>query len=153
MLVSSVSPLESMRSGDAITPPPPKRGISAILARHPTKTRQNACDTPPLRYYLERALRDFGGVFRTGPLSPSLAKKATSKNTQVPKSQLRPQSHCFYGVFLKRVTLLVGTEKSLFRYRDFSIFFSVSRSCLTSNFAGCRGPEEHARVDLRKKTT
>ena len=29
------------------TPPPPhKRGISAILARCPMKTRQNACDTP-----------------------------------------------------------------------------------------------------------
>ena len=28
------------------TPPPPKRGISAILAQYPMKTRQNACDTP-----------------------------------------------------------------------------------------------------------
>ena len=27
-------------------PPPLKRGISAILARYPMKTRQNACDTP-----------------------------------------------------------------------------------------------------------
>ena len=33
----SVSPLESMRSGGAI--PPLKRGISAILARYPMKTR------------------------------------------------------------------------------------------------------------------
>ena len=43
----SVSPLESMRSGGAI--PPLKRGISAILARYPTKTRQTGaihlCDT------------------------------------------------------------------------------------------------------------
>ena len=43
-LFLSVSPLESMRSGGAM--PPHKRGISAILARYPMKTRQNACDTP-----------------------------------------------------------------------------------------------------------
>ena len=36
--------LESMRDGGAI--PPLKRGISAILARYPMKTRQNACNTP-----------------------------------------------------------------------------------------------------------
>ena len=41
--------------------PPLKRGISAILARHPMKTRQIGCDTP-LRYYLERVLRDMGGI-------------------------------------------------------------------------------------------
>ena len=40
----SVSFFESMRSGGAI--PRHKRGISAILARYPLKTRQNACDTP-----------------------------------------------------------------------------------------------------------
>ena len=37
----SVSPLESMRSGGAI--PPLKRGISAILARYPMKTRVRYC--------------------------------------------------------------------------------------------------------------
>ena len=45
--------------------PPHKRGISAILARYPLKTRQNACDTP-LRYYLERVLRDVGGYLALG---------------------------------------------------------------------------------------
>ena len=49
--------------------PPHKRGISAIPARYPMKTRQKACDTLPLQYYLERVLRDKGGVSRTGPLS------------------------------------------------------------------------------------
>ena len=49
----SVSPLESMRSGGAI--PPLKRGISAILARYPMKTRQMgaippSCDTISKRY-------------------------------------------------------------------------------------------------------
>ena len=37
-----LSTLESIRSGGAI--PPHKSGISAILARYPMKTRQNACD-------------------------------------------------------------------------------------------------------------
>ena len=51
----------------AIPPPPPrKRGISAILARYPMKTRHNACNTPPLRYYLERVLREMGGYLALG---------------------------------------------------------------------------------------
>ena len=59
----SNSPLESMRSGGAIHPPPPhERGIAAILARYPLQTRQNACGAPPLRYNLESVLRDVGGV-------------------------------------------------------------------------------------------
>ena len=40
--------------------PPPKRGISAILAQYPMKTRQMGA-IPPLRYHLERVLRDGGG--------------------------------------------------------------------------------------------
>ena len=40
----SVSPLESMRSGGAIRPP--QRGISAILARYPMKTRQMGAIPP-----------------------------------------------------------------------------------------------------------
>ena len=44
-----VSPVESIQSGGAI--PPPKRGISAILARYPIKTRQmGAIDTISQRY-------------------------------------------------------------------------------------------------------
>ena len=39
-----------------------KRGISAILARYPMKTRQMGA-IPPLRYYLERVLRDRGGGY------------------------------------------------------------------------------------------
>ena len=44
-------PLESMRSGGSI-PPPPSRGISAILARYHMKTRQTGT-IPRLQYYLE----------------------------------------------------------------------------------------------------
>ena len=40
--------------------PPLKRGISAILARYPMRTRQLGA-IPPRRYYLERVLRDMGG--------------------------------------------------------------------------------------------
>ena len=55
----SASPLESMRSGGAI--PPLKRGIPAILARHPMK-QGKWVRYPPLRDYLERVLRDMGGI-------------------------------------------------------------------------------------------
>ena len=49
------------------TPPPPHRGISAILARYPMKTRQSCgCSTPLVRYYLERVLRDMGGYLALG---------------------------------------------------------------------------------------
>ena len=41
---------------------PHKRGISAILARYAMNTRQNTWRYPPLRYYLERVLRDMGGI-------------------------------------------------------------------------------------------
>ena len=47
------------------TPPPLRRGISAILARYPMKTRQMGA-IPPLRYYLERVLRDMGGYLTLG---------------------------------------------------------------------------------------
>ena len=62
-VILSVSPLESMRSGGAI--PPLKRGISAILARYPMKTGKWV-RYHPLRYYLERVLRDMGGYLALG---------------------------------------------------------------------------------------
>ena len=40
---------------------PHKRGISTIFMRYPMKTRK-CVRYPPLRYYLERVLRDVGGV-------------------------------------------------------------------------------------------
>ena len=61
----SVSPFENMRSGGAIHLPS-KGGFPTILARYPLKTRQTECDTPPLRYYLERVLRDMGRYLALG---------------------------------------------------------------------------------------
>ena len=61
----SVSPLESMRSGGAI--PPLKRGISAILARYPMKTRQTGA-IPPSAILSRKGIARYGGVSRTGPL-------------------------------------------------------------------------------------
>ena len=63
----SVSPLESMRSGGAI--PPLKRGISAILARYPMKTRQMG-PIPPSAILSRKGIARYRGVSRTGPLSP-----------------------------------------------------------------------------------
>ena len=59
----SVSPLESMRSGGAI--PPLKKGISAILARYPMKTRQMG-SIPPSAILSRRVLRDMGGYLALG---------------------------------------------------------------------------------------
>ena len=63
----SVSPLESMRSGGAI--PPHKRGISAILARYPVKTSKTRA-IPPSAILSRKGIARYGGVSRTGPLSP-----------------------------------------------------------------------------------
>ena len=61
----SVSPLESMRSGGAI--PPLKRGISAIPARYPMKTRQSGA-IPPSAILSRKGIARYGGVSCTGPL-------------------------------------------------------------------------------------
>ena len=75
------------------TPPPPKNGISAILARYPVKNKANTLlRYPPLRYHLERVLRDMGGgVSRTGPLSVFSSKTKSSKNaSKHPRNILSP---------------------------------------------------------------
>ena len=59
-----ISPLESMRSGGAI-PPPRNRYLSNTCAI-PCENKANGCDTPLLRYYLERVLRDMGGYLALG---------------------------------------------------------------------------------------
>ena len=62
--------------------------------------------------------------------------------------------HCFGldpACLLLGVTLLVGIEMSFFWYRDFSIFFLVSRSLSDLHFTGRRGAKT-ARVDPWKKT-
>ena len=56
----SISPLESMRSGGAI-PPPPSKGLSQRYLRDTPRKQGKRLRYPPLRYYLERVLRDMGG--------------------------------------------------------------------------------------------
>ena len=72
-------PLESMRSGGAI-PPPLKRGISAILARYPMKTRQKRA-IPPSAILSRKGIARYGGVSRTGPLSRGPKKSSNSKES------------------------------------------------------------------------
>ena len=55
----SVPPLENMRSGGAIAPH--QKGYLSDTCAIPHENKANGCDTPPLRYYLERVLRDMGG--------------------------------------------------------------------------------------------
>ena len=55
------------------TPPPLKRGVSAIAARYPKKARQKGA-IPPSAILSRKILRDTGGgVSRIGPLSASAA--------------------------------------------------------------------------------
>ena len=56
----NVFPLESMRSGGAIPTPPPKRGISAILARYHMKTRQIDA-IPPSAILSRKGIARYGG--------------------------------------------------------------------------------------------
>ena len=49
--------------------PPLKRGISAILARYPLKTRQKRA-IPPSAILSRKGIARYGGVSRTGPLRP-----------------------------------------------------------------------------------
>ena len=62
----SVSPVESMRSGGCDTPP--QKGYLSDTGAIPYEKQGKWVRHPPLRYYLERVLRDRGGVSRTGPL-------------------------------------------------------------------------------------
>ena len=76
----SIFLLESMRSGGAIPPPPPHtKGASesAMLARYPMKTRQNACDTPLCNTISKGYCAIGGGISRTGPLSSQPMKSRT----------------------------------------------------------------------------
>ena len=64
-------PFQNMRSGGAI--PPFKRGISAILARYPMKTRQKGA-IPPSAILSRKGIARYGGVSRTGPLRSRLGR-------------------------------------------------------------------------------
>ena len=72
----SISPLESMQSGGAI--PPLQKGYLSDTCAIPYENKAKRVRYPPLRYYLERVLRDMGGVSRTGALS---SKEARSPQT------------------------------------------------------------------------
>ena len=63
----SVLPLESMRSGGAISPP--QKGYLSDTCAIPSENKANGCDTPPPSAILSRkGIARYGGVSRTGPL-------------------------------------------------------------------------------------
>ena len=64
---SERSPLEGMPSGGAIPPPPLKRGISAIPARYPMKTRQMG-GIPPSAILSRKGIARYGGYLAVGRL-------------------------------------------------------------------------------------
>ena len=80
--------MKSMRSGGAI--PPLKRGISAILARYPMKTRQMGA-IPPSAILSRKGIARYGGVSRTGPLrAHSLKERAGLAMCSEGSPRLRP---------------------------------------------------------------
>ena len=66
-LFQSITPLERACDVEVRYPPPLKRGISAILARYPMKTRQMGA-IPPCAIQSQKGIARYGGVSRTGPL-------------------------------------------------------------------------------------
>ena len=57
----SVSPLESIREVE-VRYPPPSKGVSQRYLRDTLLKHGKWVRYPPLRYYLERVLRDRGGI-------------------------------------------------------------------------------------------
>ena len=51
---------------------PPSKGVSQRYLRDTLRKQGKRVRYPTLRYYLEKVLRDTGGVSRTGPLSPCM---------------------------------------------------------------------------------
>ena len=127
----SISPLESMQSGAAI--PPLKRGISAILARYPMKTRQMGA-IPPSAILSRKGIARYGGVSRTGPLSNYASGKHDFPNFSIRGEFYLPINRRFpnfrshrggrepkhWGPTLKTLTYL-NKEVRLFFLSDASI--------------------------------
>ena len=62
------------------TPPPQKRGISAILARYPMKKTRQMGAIPPSAILARKGIARYGGGTRTGPLrlGEMLGRKTTA---------------------------------------------------------------------------
>ena len=71
---------------------PLKRGISAILARYPMKTRQMGA-IPPSAILSRKGIARYGGVSRTGPLSFRNITNATNASRPI---------WCLHFAFLER---------------------------------------------------
>ena len=65
--LSELFPLESMRSGGAIPPPPDKRGISAILAQYHMKNKARRGAIPLSAILSRKGIAGHGGISQ--PLS------------------------------------------------------------------------------------
>ena len=78
----SASPLESMQTGGAI-PPPPTEGVSQRYLRDTLWKQGKWVRYPPLRYYLERVLRDReGGISHWAAKFPKLQRPGVPRHVQ-----------------------------------------------------------------------
>ena len=116
-----VSPLESMRSRGAI--PPLKRGISAIPARYPMKTRQMGA-IPPSAILSRKGIARYGGVSRTGPLRATLLQFRV-----VPA--MSPSNTAF---FCRTMHVFSRENKNVYRHQSPPFF--LKRPCHGEKLAG-----------------
>ena len=120
----SVSPWRSYEV--EVRYPPPKRGISAVLARYPMKTRQNACDTP-LCDTISKRYCVIGGVSRTGPLSvgPNYSKTCSPELCAPSPNDHERKRHI--NKFFWPVTLPVSSQVARGRKRRSVGFSNLNR--------------------------
>ena len=91
--------------------PPLKRGISAILARYPMKTRQMGA-IPPSAILSRKGIARYGGVSRTGPLRRSVREEYRGETTT---PLLHWKWACggeWYAISLLSMLLKVATQSS-----------------------------------------
>ena len=137
----SVSPLESMQSGGAI--PPLKRGISAIPARYPMKTRQMGA-IPPSAILSRKGIARYGGVSRTGPLRAyELRPQYMDRQNEVVAAVCR----CIWVTprMQKTLEVQVITQENVFFFYDLVSRGAYSRSSVLgmSSTGLIAGDHEH----------
>ena len=89
-------------------PPPIKRGISAIPARYPMKTRQMGA-IPPSAIPSRKGIARYGGVSRTGPLRLALPSRMSPCLCDSPRKIKKGQTR---SVIMWSVVLQQSPQKS-----------------------------------------
>ena len=107
-----VSPLESMRSGGAIPPPPPQKGYLSDTYAMPHENKANGCDTPLCNTISKRCCTIWGCVSHWA--AKFTKKRRTNSNMKHPRMLKRKPSSvvdtCLLSIILKVVWLQIKTS-------------------------------------------